>query len=340
MRTIEWKDGRVEIIDQTRLPAEVRMVSCGDYERLARAIETMEIRGAPALGVAAAMGIALAGRSSTADTVGGLVADLERAAERIGRTRPTARNLFWGLEMMRGVWEQEAGGGTAAIREALVREARRIAEDDVARCRAIGGYGAALIEDGDGVMTHCNAGALACVEHGTALGVIRSAVQSGKGVLVYACETRPLLQGARLTAFELKSEGIPFRLITDSMSASVMQRGLVKKVVVGADRITRRGDVVNKVGTCGHAIIARRYGIPFYVAAPLSTVDLEADAADITIEERAPEEVTHMGGALIAPAGTEALNPAFDLTPSELVSAIITEKGVFTPPYDLSVLFR
>jgi len=340
MRTIEWKDGRVEIIDQTRLPAELRIVSCGDHERLARAIETMEIRGAPALGVAAAMGIALAGRNSRAETADGLVDDLERAAERIGRTRPTARNLFWGLETMKAVWERGRGGEPAAIREALVREANRIAEDDVMRCRAIGGYGSALIDDGDGVMTHCNAGALACVEHGTALGVVRSAVQAGKRIMVYACETRPLLQGARLTAFELKSEGIQFRLITDGMSASIMQRGLVRKVVVGADRITRSGDVVNKVGTCGHAIIARRYGIPFYVAAPLSTIDLDVDAQEIRIEERDQEEVTHIGGARLAPEGTRALNPAFDLTPSELVSAIITEKGVFRPPYDLSVPFR
>jgi len=340
MRTIEWKDGRVEIIDQTRLPAELRIVSCGDHERLARAIETMEIRGAPALGVAAAMGIALAGRNSRAETADGLVDDLERAAERIGRTRPTARNLFWGLETMKAVWERGRGGEPAAIREALVREANRIAEDDVMRCRAIGGYGSALIDDGDGVMTHCNAGALACVEHGTALGVVRSAVQAGKRIMVYACETRPLLQGARLTAFELKSEGIQFRLITDGMSACIMQRGLVRKVVVGADRITRSGDVVNKVGTCGHAIIDRRYGIPFYVAAPLSTIDLDVDAQEIRIEERDQEEVTHIGGARLAPEGTRALNPAFDLTPSELVSAIITEKGVFRPPYDLSVPFR
>ncbi len=340
MRTIEWKDGRVEIIDQTRLPTELRVVSCGDHERLARAIETMEIRGAPALGVAAAMGIALAGRNSMAETADELVGDLERAAERIGRTRPTARNLFWGLEMMRTTWERSRGGGAAAIREALVREANRIAEDDVMRCRAIGGYGATLIDDGDGVMTHCNAGALACVEHGTALGVIRSAVQAGKRIMVYACETRPLLQGARLTAFELKSEGIPFRLITDGMSASVMQRGLVRKIVVGADRITRGGDVVNKVGTCGHAIIARRYGIPFYVAAPLSTIDLDVEAEEVRIEERDPEEVTHIGGARLAAEGTMALNPAFDLTPNELVSAIITEKGIFRPPYDLSVPFR
>lgn len=338
MRTIEWKDGAVHIIDQTRLPGELRMIRCDDHERLARAIETMEVRGAPALGVAAAMGIALAGKNSRAKTIKGLEADLERAAKRIGKTRPTAKNLFWGLDMMKAVWR--LGKDPAAVRQALVDEANRIADDDVRRCRAIGAFGAELIDDGDGVMTHCNAGALACVEHGTALGVIRSAVQAGKKIMVYACETRPLLQGARLTAFELKSEGIPFRLITDGMSASVMQRGFVKKVVVGADRITRKGDVVNKVGTCGHAIIARRYGIPFYVAAPLSTIDLEVDGPKIEIEERAASEVTSLGGVRTAPEGTKALNPAFDLTPSDLVTAIITEKGVFKPPYDLSVPFR
>lgn len=338
MRTIEWKDGGVRIIDQTRLPSEVRIIRCGDHERLATAIETMEVRGAPALGVAAAMGVALAGKNSKAKTLKALEADLERAAKRIGGTRPTAKNLFWGLDMMRAVWR--SGKDPAAVRQALVDEAVRIADDDVRRCKAIGTYGAELIDDGDGVMTHCNAGALACVEHGTALGVIRSAFQAGKKLMVYACETRPLLQGARLTAFELKSEGIPFRLITDGMSASVMQRGLVKKVVVGADRITRDGDVVNKVGTCGHAIIARRYGIPFYVAAPFSTIDLEVQGKEIEIEERAPGEVTGFGGVKTAPEGTKALNPAFDLTPSDLVTAIITEKGVFRPPYDLSVPFR
>lgn len=338
-RTIEWTDGGVSIIDQTKLPDDLAVVICKNTERVARAIETMEIRGAPAIGVAAAMGIALATKGEFSGEED-LVKKLDSAASRMAATRPTARNLFWAIERMRRVWEGMRGAGAMAVAEAVVEEAKKIAEEDVKVCLRIGENGARLLEDGDCVMTYCNAGALACVEHGTALGVIRSACRSGKRIEVVVPETRPLLQGARLTAYELKSEGIPFKLITDSMIARLMQKGIVDKVVVGADRITRHGDVVNKVGTCGVAIIARRYGVPFYVAAPLSTVDLDADAEEVAIEERSPKEVTEIRGIRIAPVGAEALNPAFDVTPKDLVDGIITEAGVQRPPFDLSLFFR
>jgi methylthioribose-1-phosphate isomerase len=338
VRTIEWVDEGVRIIDQTKLPGELVTITCKDHERLARAIEIMEIRGAPAIGIAAAMGIALAAKNSKGKTVGEIVGDLKSACERIRTTRPTARNLFWALERMKGVWE--GASSVEPLREAVIRMAVGMAEDDVRVCRAIGKNGAELIDSGDAVLTHCNAGALACVEHGTALGVIRSTIEAGKRVFVYCTETRPLLQGARLTAFELKTDGIPFKLITDSMVAHVMQKGLVKKVVVGADRVTRQGDVVNKVGTCGIAILAKEFKIPFYAAAPLSTIDLSIEAEDIAIEERPPEEVTQIRGVRIAPDGVDVINPSFDMTPHEYVSGIITEKGVARAPYDLSFFFR
>jgi len=258
----------------------------------------------------------------------------------VGKTRPTARNLFWALERMRGVWEESKAEDAGMLKTSIINEAVEMAEEDVRVCRALGRNGSELIEDGDTVLTHCNAGGLACVEHGTALGVVRSSIEAGKRVFVYCTETRPLLQGARLTAFELKNDGIPFKLITDNMVAYAMENGLIRKVVVGADRVTRDGDVVNKVGTCGIAIMAREFGIPFYAAAPMSTVDLSVRAEDIVIEQRAAEEVTHIRGLRIAPEGTEVLNPAFDLTPYRYVSGIITEKGIARPPCDLSVLFR
>lgn len=338
MKTIEWKDDGVYIIDQTKLPGRLVIVKCEDYERLARAIETMEIRGAPALGVAAAMGIALAAKRSRGSTVEEIKRDLTRAAARLGVTRPTARNLFWALERMQRVWE--AADTPPRLVKSLVGEALKMAEEDISLCRAIGRNGDALISQGDHILTHCNAGGLACVDVGTALGVIRAAVQGGKKIFVYATETRPLLQGARLTAFELKAEGIPFRLITDNMVGFIMQRHLVDKVVVGADRVTRWGDVVNKIGTYGIAVIANAHGIPLYVAAPTSTIDLLTSPEDIVIEERNPDEVTSVRGRRIAPKGTQVLNPAFDLTPRELVKGIITERGVFFPPYDFSLLLR
>jgi methylthioribose-1-phosphate isomerase len=312
----------------------VIVVKCTDHECIARAIETMQIRGAPAIGVAAAMGVALAAEGGRGLKLPQLKERLAEATRRLAATRPTARNLFWALQRMEGVWK---GKETVdSLVAAVVKEAKAIAEEDVVRCRFIGSHGAALIKDGDQVLTHCNAGGLACVEHGTALGVIKSAFGQGKKIFVYATETRPLLQGARLTAFELKEAGIPFKLITDNMVGHVMKRGLVNKVVVGADRITRGGDVVNKIGTYGIAVLAKFHGIPFYVAAPSSTVDLCVKAEDIVIEERKAEEVLHAGKSRVAPKGAAALNPAFDLTPKELVTAIVTEDGVFRPPYDFS----
>jgi len=337
VRTIEWKDDGVYVIDQTKLPGKLVIIRCKDHNRLARAIETMEIRGAPAIGVTAAMGLALAAKNSKGRTLKEVKESLNRASERLKATRPTARNLFWALERMRKAWE-EATDPSDLVNN-VIKEAVEMAEEDVRTCKAIGRNGATLISDGDKILTYCNAGGLACVEYGTALGVIRSAFESGKKILVYVPETRPLLQGARLTAFELKSEGIPFKLITDNMIGYIMQKGLVNKVVVGADRITRRGDIFNKIGTYGIALMAKAHGIPFYAAAPTSSVDLSVKAEEVIIEERKPEEVTHIANVRIAPEGVDVLNPAFDLTPRELVSGIITEKGVAYPPYDLSVLF-
>ncbi len=338
IKTIEWKDDCVQIIDQNALPNELKIIRCEDYERLAKAIECMEIRGAPAIGVAAAMGIALAAKKCSSKDE--LQVSLEAAHNRLRSTRPTARNLFWALERMRRIWKDLLDETAENLKEKIINEALAIAEEDVAVCKTIGENGADLISDGDGILTHCNAGALACVEYGTALGVIRTAFKDGRKFIVYASETRPLLQGARLTAFELKYDGIPFRLITDNMAAYVMKKGFVKKVIVGADLITRQGYVVNKIGTYGLAVLAKHHDIPFYVAAPLSTIDLDRSPESVVIEERAPSEVTHVRGVRIAPDGTEVLNPAFDLTPGHLVSAIITEFGVTRPPYDLSVLFR
>jgi methylthioribose-1-phosphate isomerase len=337
VRTIEWKDDGVHIIDQTKLPEKLTVIRCKDHERLAQAIETMEIRGAPAIGVAVAMGLALVAKNCKGRTLDEIKENLNSASERFRATRPTARNLFWALERMRKVWE-----GTTDppdLVNHVIKEAVEMAEEDVRMCKAIGRNGAALVSDGDRILTYCNAGGLACVEYGTALGVFRSAFESGKKIFVYASETRPLLQGARLTAYELKSEGIPFKLITDNMVGYIMRKGLVNKVVVGADRITRRGDVFNKIGTYGIAVMARAHGIPFYAAAPTSSVDLSVKAEEVIIEERKPEEVTHIANVRIAPNGVDVLNPAFDLTPGELVSGIITEKGVSYPPYDLSVFF-
>jgi len=338
MKTIEWREDGVYIIDQTKLPHQLVLIKCEDYERIAIAIERMEIRGAPAIGVAAAMGVALAAKKAANGSLEEIKKELDKALRRLQRTRPTARNLFWALERMKSVWS--SADSPSQIVKKVVDEAIKISEEDVAACRAIGKFGAELISNGDRILTHCNAGGLACVEYGTALGVIRAAHESGKEIFVYASETRPLLQGARLTAFELKTEGIPFKLITDNMAAHLMQRRLIDKVIVGADRITRDGCVFNKIGTYGLAILAKAHGLPFYVAAPVSTIDLNITPDRVIIEERDPNEVLYINNVRIAPEGTKALNPAFDMTPGELVSAIITDKGVAHPPYNLSLLLR
>jgi methylthioribose-1-phosphate isomerase len=327
-RTIWWDDG-LWMIDQTRLPAELKTIRMRSVPELIEAIKSLRVRGAPALGAAGAYGVALAAQLSRTDNAFDLLQDVENAADLIKASRPTAINLSWGVDRaMRAAALQDTIEG---IKDAALREAELIADEDIATNKAIGRNGAKLLEDGDRVLTHCNAGRLACVGWGTALGVIRSAVAEGKEIHVYACETRPLNQGSRLTAWELSQDGIPVTLVCESASGSMMRKGMIDKAIVGADRITR--DVVfNKIGTYNHAVVAQKNGVPFYVAAPLSTFDLKHSEADIIVEERSPQEICSLGCIQLAPEGIEVYNPAFDATPLELVSGIVTEKGVFKPP--------
>ena len=323
MDTIRWAEESIELIDQRRLPFERCVLKCTTVEELARVIEGMAVRGAPAIGIAAAFGMALAAREEEPRKA------LASARERLLRTRPTAVNLAWGVQRVENAVRDVPDGELAAV---ALTEAQRLLEEDIAGNRALGHYGAALFEDGDTVLTHCNAGALATGGYGTALGVIRAAVEAGKRINVVADETRPRLQGARLTMFELMEDGIPVRLIPDSASGLLMRRGMIQKVVVGADRIAANGDVANKVGTYMAALAAHDNGIPFYVAAPTSTIDPDtASAEDIVIEEREEEEVLKVLGTPIAPPGARAYNFAFDITPARLITAIITEQGVFPP---------
>jgi methylthioribose-1-phosphate isomerase len=331
--TVAWDDGAVVMIDQRRLPAEEVYLRCLDHAEVARAIRDMAVRGAPAIGVAAALGIALGVRNSPAEGEA-LRAAFDRICQEMAATRPTAVNLFWAIERMRRRFETDTARGGRALRDALLEEARAIEDEDVAACRRIGDLGAELIPERARVLTHCNAGALATAGYGTALGVIRSAARQGKIRNVLADETRPYLQGARLTAWELAREGIPTTLIADSMAGHMMARGEVDAVVVGADRIAANGDVANKIGTYTVAVLARENGVPFYVAAPVSTIDLRTPSGDaITIEERSPDEVTHHGGRRLAPEGVAVRNPAFDVTPHRYVTAIVCERGVARPPY-------
>lgn len=327
-RTIWW-DGGLWMIDQTRLPGELLSIRIRSVRELIEAIKSLRVRGAPALGAAGAYGIALAAQLSRTGNPYEMRQELEQAKEMIKGSRPTAVNLSWGVDRaLRAVEDQET---VEEIQEAALREAEAVAEEDVRTNKALGKAGARLLEDGDCVLTHCNAGRLACVGWGTALGVIRSAVEAGKDISVYACETRPLNQGSRLTAWELAQDGIPVTLICESMSGSLMRKGRIDKAIVGADRITR--DVVfNKIGTYNHAVLARYHKVPFYVAAPLSTFDLAHAEEDIVVEERDPDEICLQGEVRLAPEGIEVYNPAFDATPLDLVSALITEKGVFRPP--------
>ncbi|MCW4030221.1 MAG: S-methyl-5-thioribose-1-phosphate isomerase [Candidatus Bathyarchaeota archaeon] len=328
MRMIKWQNGVVITPDQTKLPLQEVTLELKTVEQMAEAIKVLRVRGAPLLGAAAGFGVALAAYHSNAKTPKALLAELETAGTFIKRQRPTAVNLFWGVDRVLSK-AKTVQGGVEEIKAAVIAEAQAIADEDAAQNRAIGKNGAALIEDGDTILTHCNAGELATVEYGTALGVIRAAWEEGKKIKVIADETRPLLQGARLTAYELKRDGIPVTLITDNMAAYVMSKGLIQKVVVGADRITQDA-VFNKIGTYGVAVLAHEHKIPFYVAAPTSTFDLAHKAADITVEERKPEEVTHVGCQQTAPNGIEVFNPAFDPTPLKYVTGIITEKKVYT----------
>jgi len=337
--TVTWSDtdgGSVRMIDQTRLPEELVMLDCQEVECVAQAIERLSVRGAPAIGCAAALGMALAAQHSPAADLEALRADLQAARERLAATRPTAVNLFWALAEMDRVVEAHADEGVAELRAALLARAQAIVEDDLQRCLAIGRNALELIPPGANILTHCNAGALATAGYGTALGVIRAAHEAGRGVHVWVDETRPLLQGARLTAWELCAEGIPATLITDNMAGYVMGQGRVDCVVVGSDRIAANGDVANKIGTYAVAVLAAHHGIPCVVAAPVSTIDYDLVSGDlIPIEERARDEVALLGHRAAAPICPDiaVYNPAFDVTPAELVTAIVTERGVARAPY-------
>jgi methylthioribose-1-phosphate isomerase len=331
--TVEWKDGAVRLLDQTQLPRRVAFLECRDYREVAEAIRTLKVRGAPAIGVAAAMGVALGAQAVSAASYEEFVAAVWHICEELKATRPTAVNLFWAIERMKRKLAELQQEPVAAIKRALIQEAQRLLEEDIATNRAIGKHGAALLRDGQTILTHCNAGALATAGYGTALGVIRAAWEQGKRIHVIADETRPVLQGARLTVWELLQDGIPVTLITDNMAGALMKRGKIHLCLVGADRIAANGDVANKIGTYTVAVLAKAHHIPFYVAAPHSTIDLATPSGDhIPIEERDPAEVTTLYGSFpIAPAGVSVLNPAFDVTPAALITAIITERGVFQP---------
>jgi methylthioribose-1-phosphate isomerase len=331
---VRWEDGRLVLLDQTRLPTEEVERGYTTWQDVADAIRTLVVRGAPAIGVAAAFGVVLAARGSRATSHPALLADLEDAIKGLAATRPTAVNLFWALDRMRALVVASAALPVPALQARLLTEAQAILAEDLAANRAMGAHGAALVPDGARVLTHCNAGALATAGYGTAVGVIRAAHERGKLAMVWVDETRPVMQGSRLTAWELVKEGIPHRLISDVAAGFVMKRGEVDLVVTGADRIAANGDTANKIGTYSVAVLARHHGIPFYVAAPSSTIDPAIPSgASIVIEERDASEVRGVAGRQTAPAASPVFNPAFDVTPAELITAIITERGVFRSPY-------
>ncbi|OIQ58331.1 methylthioribose-1-phosphate isomerase [Moorella thermoacetica] len=335
---ISWRDGQVEMIDQTLLPGELVIIRPRTVEEMWDAIKKLKVRGAPAIGIAAALGLYLAVKDSGAMDKAGFEAELQKAAAYLASSRPTAVNLFWALKRVQQAVAAAATDDVAALKELVLKEALAIRDEDEAMCRAIGEHGASLLADAEAVLTHCNAGTLATARYGTALAPIYTLAARGKVLKVFADETRPLLQGARLTTWELHQAGIPVTLITDNMAATVMARGWVQAVIVGADRITANGDVANKIGTYGVAILAREHGIPFYVAAPASTFDLSLSGGEqIPIEERDPAEVSHFGLRPTAPEGIGIFNPAFDVTPYRYVTAIITEKGVIRPPYKQNI---
>jgi methylthioribose-1-phosphate isomerase len=338
--TIEWRDDAVVMIDQRKLPAEEIYVSCRTAVEVARAIKTMVIRGAPAIGVAAAMGLALGVKQSKVTGTQKLAADFYKLCELMAATRPTAVNLFWAIERVKQSFAAgvTAGESVEQLKSRLIAEAGAIHDEDVASCRAIGAHGASVVPDTARILTHCNAGALATAGYGTALGVIRGAIEAGKTVAVFADETRPFLQGARLTAWELVKDGIDTTVITESMAAPLMRDGRIDLVVVGADRIAANGDTANKIGTYTVALVAREHGVPFYVAAPVSTIDLDTpDGRCIPIEERDGREVTHVKAVRLAPEGAKVFNPAFDVTPHGLIAGIITERGIARAPYTESL---
>jgi methylthioribose-1-phosphate isomerase len=335
LKTVRWENNKVIMIDQTKLPNELVYVEYGDYNQVADAIRTLVVRGAPAIGVSGAFGLALAVLQSTASTKDELLLDLEKARKTLFETRPTAVNLGWGLEKIMNV--AKSGDSIEQIRELVISRAKKMADEDIEINKTMGKNGSVLFDDNDTILTHCNAGALATVAYGTALGVIRATKESGKNIKVIATETRPVQQGSRLTAFELKHDGFDVSLIPDTAVGYTMANGLVNKVIVGADRIVKTGHVFNKIGTYQVATMAKQHGIPFYVAAPLSTFDMTSDAKDVIIEMRKGSEVTGIGDKKTAPDGINVINPAFDITPPELISGIITEKGVAKPPYEESI---
>ena len=331
--TVEWKDGAVRLLDQSRLPGTIEFLDCRDYQTVAEAIRTLKVRGAPAIGVTAAMGVALGAQAIDAADHASLAAAVYKICDELAATRPTAVNLFWAIERMRRKLESLQAQPVSAIKQALVKESQAILEEDIDLCKTMGSHGAKLISDGETILTHCNAGSLATAGYGTALGVIRSAWDQGKRINVIADETRPVLQGSRLTAWELMQDHIPVTLITDNMAGSLMRQGKIHLCIVGADRIAANGDVANKIGTYSVAVLAKAHNIPFYVAAPYSTIDLNTKSgADIPIEQRNPSEVTTIHGSHpVAPKDVAVYNPAFDVTPAELITGIITERGVFKP---------
>jgi methylthioribose-1-phosphate isomerase len=338
---IAWRGRSVIMIDQRKLPGQETYIRCRTYIQVAQAIEKMVVRGAPAIGIAAAYGLVLGTMALTAETGRSIDRDFDKVYRRLERTRPTARNLFWALERMRAVYERTRTEGLKAIRAALLEEAKTIERQDAETNEAIGRHGQALLSDGMTVLTHCNAGALATAAYGTALGIVRAAVAAGKRITVFADETRPFLQGARLTVWELDRDGIPVVLLTDGMAGWFMRRGEIGAVIVGADRIARNGDTANKIGTYSVAVLAKENGIPFYVAAPLSTIDLTLpDGGGIPIEERSPDEVREVGGRLVTLPYVEVRNPAFDVTPAKYITAIITERGICRPPFETSLCGR
>ena len=340
IKTIEWTDEGVRMIDQRKLPTIEEYPLFRTYEEVAEAIRVMVVRGAPAIGVAAAMGVALGVRKSKAQSMDELKADFDKITSTIAATRPTAVNLFWAIERMKQTFAGalRADSSRAAIERLLIDEAKAIYDEDIENNKRMGRFGAELLPQSGTILTHCNAGALATAGYGTALGVIRAAVEGGKRLKVLADETRPFLQGARLTAWELWKDDIDVRVISDNMSGAIMRQGLIDAVIVGADRIAANGDVANKIGTYTVAVLARQHDIPFYVAAPLSTLDLSIpDGSHIPIEQRTPTEVTHIGNTRIVPEGVSVFNPAFDVTPHELVTAIVTEAGIARAPYTESL---
>ncbi len=333
-KALEWDSGKLKVLDQTKLPFEVEYYECRSYQDVAHVIKAMKIRGAPAIGAACSYGVVLGAMKIETQDRAGFLVELERIADVLSKTRPTAVNLFWALDRMMKA-AKEFDGSVNELKERLLDEAHAIYWEDVKVNKALGAFGAKLLEDGDTVLTHCNTGALATVDYGTALGIIRAAREEGKNIRVYADETRPYLQGARLTCFELMEDGIDVTLIVDSAAGYCMKQGMIDAVIVGADRDTANGDVANKIGTYSLAVLAREEGIPFYVAVPCSTIDLSLESGEeIVIEQRDPSEVTHVLGTRIAPFGVQVFNPSFDVTPHKYVTAIVTEKGVVYPPFE------